>query len=130
MRPGGTTPPPADGKKSGGVFAAVADLHIGELGVLGAIGFANNRNGVAEVEAGFSWFAHWPAAGRHARDRRGCDRREPAWRGRFGFRRYGGQRHRGCPTALGTRRQGGERRPGDAGGRGRGPGGALAAANG
>ena len=65
---------------SGGVFAAVADLHIGYLDVVLAIRPAGLRRDIAETEVSGARLADRPAAGDHAAIRPWRHRDRPGWR--------------------------------------------------
>ena len=66
---------------SGRLFAAIADLHVGDLRMFAAVRLSGRRFGIAEAEARRAGLADWPAARDPAhRSRRNCtDRGGFSW---------------------------------------------------
>ena len=67
-------------RRSGGVFATVTHLHVGQLRVVRAVWFTWFRGVVAEPETPRAWLAERPAAGDDAAIRTRRRRRHPGWR--------------------------------------------------
>jgi hypothetical protein len=90
---------------SGGVLAAIAHLHVGQLGMFPAVRLAWLRRIVAEAEAARAWLTDWPAAGHHTPVGARC-RRNHAWcRCRFRHHYSHGWHHRrGTRHGCGARK--------------------------
>ena len=67
-------------RRSGGVFATVTHLHVGQLRVVRAVWFTWFRGVVAEPETPRAWLAERPAAGDDAAIRTRRRWRHPGWR--------------------------------------------------